>query len=60
MKKLQKENDELKSIKSAKAMFADCDSTYGGFTKDMNAEQQFAALSPIFQKNALSKSQKQG
>ena len=59
MRKLQKENDELKAVESVKKMFADCDSTYGGFSKDMNAEQRFAELSPIFQRS-LSKTQKQG
>ena len=59
MRKIQKENDELKAVESAKAMFAKCDSTYGGFSKDMTAEQRFAELSPIFQRS-LSKTQKQG
>ena len=61
MRKLQKENDELKSIESAKAIFAQCESAYGSFNKETTtAEQRFAELSPIFQRSALSKTQKQG
>ena len=59
MRKLQKENDDLKAVESMQKMFADCDSKYGGFSKDSNAEERFAELSPIFQRS-LSKTQKQG
>ena len=59
MRKIQKENEEFKSIELAKTMFAKCDSTYGSFT-NKTAEQRFDELSPIFQRTALSKTQKQG